>query len=560
MLKLLTFPGHDEEGNVFVQAIKPEDGLVKEASANLHSEIKDYIAGIKPDSENVYVLVNALGAGEYYGSNINGDYFEEAELNPKTDTDLSGYRTFGRAGIYRHHKNKDIQKSMGEVVCSTYNPVMHRVELILKVNRAKAAELGHEDLVRKLDAGEHPAVSMGCKVKYDVCSICGHKSKTRKDYCVHTRTMMGKVYPDGRKVFVYNPKPRFFDISFVVIGADRTSYAMAKVASVYGGSSALAAEESGLRDGVALDTLREKLANKRKTSELLKRVPALSAKHIKPVADAEPDLKKSTLDSLAKHPLSKSLTTAAAGGIVLKPREYQRVILIRIGRPGLADRLDSAGQVFAPSSSVDRSVSIGAPSDHSSAIRNLLLGSIRDRSMFEPVIKKRIIIIKSTGSSTDPSTQRMLVMRKTSAAEVNLTNEETALLNKIAAGYNGYREQLLEKISSIVDDITRGDIKLLSAIDNGTGLEEAFMGHGLTKEAKLPSALLGVFPLMYLYGANVKKKRGSGQDIGALDRFVEQHPVLATSVLVGLTRLGMGLATKGKGGSNLLEKTIARID
>jgi len=401
---------------------------------------------------------------------------------------------------------------------------------------------------------------MGCKVKYDVCSICGHKYKTRKDYCVHTKTMMGKIFPDGRKVFVYNPRPRFFDISFVIIGADRTSYAMAKVASVFGGSSALAAETGGLRDGVALESLREKLANKRKTSELLKQVPALSAKHIKPVADTEPDLKTSLLDRLARHPVEKVLTTASAGGIVLKPKEYQRIILIRIGRPSLANRLDNAGHVFNPSPMVDKSIRIGAPSDHSSLIRNLLLNSVQQRSMFEPVLRKRIIIIKSTGASTNPQAQRMLGMRKLGETNVDLTDEENALLSKIAAGYNGYREQLLEKIGSIVEDITRGDIKLLSTIDNGVELEDAFMGHELTKEGKgLPSALLGVFPLMYLYGANVRKKRGSGQDISALDRFVERHPILATSVLVGLTRLGLKAHSKGHLG-RAWEKAIAKID
>ena len=559
MLKLLTFPGSDDEGNVFVQAINPSDGLVKQASSELHEEVKNYIDQIEASDKHLYVLVNALGAGEYYGSNINGDFFEESELAPKTDTELSGYKTFYRSGVYRHHKNKDITKSMGEVVCACYNPVMHRVELILKVDRAKAEEVGHGDLVRKLDAGEHPAVSMGCKVKYDVCSICGHKSKTRKDYCVHAKTMMGKIFPDGRKVFVYNPRPRFFDISFVVIGADRTSYAMAKVASIYGGSSALAAEEEGLRDGVTLDILREKLANKRKTSEILKQVPVLSAKYIRPVADREPDLSSATLGGLAKHPLQKVLTTSAAGGIVLKPREYQKIILIRIGRPSLAEKLDRAGHVFQPSSGVDRSITIGNPADHSSTIRNMLLGSIPQRSMFEPVIKKRILIIKSTGASTEPPTQRMLVMRKLGEPNVELTDEENVLLSKIAEGYNGYREQLMEKMSSIVDDITRGDIKLLSTIDNGAGLEDAFMGHELTKEAKLPSALLGVFPLMYLYGANVRKKRGSGQDISALDRFVEQHPILATSVLVGLSRLGLKANASGHLGK-LWEKAIAKID
>ena len=117
----------------------------------------------------------------------------------------------------------------------------------------------------------------------------------------------------------------------------------------------------------------------------------------------------------------------------------------------------------------------------------------------------------------------------------------------------------MENMESIVDDITRGDIKLLSTIDNGAGLEDAFMGHGLTKEAKLPSALLGTFPLMYLYGANVRKKRGSGQDISALDRFVEQHPILATSVLVGLSRLGLKASASGHLGK-LWEKAIVKID
>ena len=541
MLKLLTFPGSDEEGNVFVQAIQPSKGFTKVASANLMPQISDYIGGIKANDKHLYVLVNALGAGEYYGSNINGDYFEEAELSPPCGTDMFGYKTFGKSGVYRHHKNKDINRSMGEVVCSCYNKVMHRVELVIRIDREKAFEEGHNDLVSRLDAGEHPAVSMGCKVKYDVCSICGNKSKTRKDYCAHTKSMMGKVFPDGRKVFVFNPKPRFFDISFVVIGADRTSYAMAKVASIYQGSSALAAEEVRLRDGDSVALLKEKMASKQKLSNMLKKIPGMSARVMPAIEKSEKVLTDNILSSLAKHPLKDVLTTSAAAGIVLQPREYQKIVLIQIGKPGLADRLQQSGKVFGPSVDVDRSVSVGNRVDYAKKIRDILLPMMKSRSVFGPTLKKRIIVIRNsppqrTGIVSDNN------FPKTGQAE--LSEGEKALLTKIADGYNGYREQLIEKIGSITADLTQGDFRLLANIST-TELEGSLFLDPMTKEASLPKALIGVLPMAYLYGAHVRRTQRAGKSSGPLDRFVEQHPVLATSVFVGLTRLGMNMNKSG---------------
>ena len=545
MLKLLTFPGIDDEGNIFVQAINPSDELTKLAGCgDFHPEISSYIGGLKSCSEHLYILVNALGAGEYYGSNINGDYFEEKELNPTDSSNGTGYQTFFDAGIYRHHKNKDISKSTGKVVHAVYNPVMHRVELVIKLNRQKAISEGHEDLVNRLDSGENPAVSMGCRVKYDICSICGHKSKTRADYCSHARTMMGKIFPDGRKVFVYNPSPRFFDLSFVVIGADRTSYAMAKVASVMGGSSALAAEESGIRDGHNVKILKEKMAAKSKISRILKEVPALSAKVMPSISGSEPSISRGILDRMGCCPAQKALTTASSAGIVLKPQEYQRIILIRIGKRPLADRLDRAGHVFEPSMNVDRSIRIGRPEHFSHPIRDMLMDTIPKRSMFNPVITKRITIIRAARPSTGQVSPSIL-HKESSAKSIDINSDEEALLEKISAGYNGYREQLMEKIGSIVAHITSNDIGLLSAI-NSQGLEDEFlMGTSLEKTAKLPLALVGVLPMAYLYGAHVRKKRRFGMSNGPLDKFIEKHPILATSVFVGLTRLGMNLKASG---------------
>ncbi len=553
MLKLLTFPGIDEDGNVFVQAIEPNKGLTKTASTNLMPQISSYIDGIKPSDKHLYVLVNALGAGEFYGSNINGDYFEESELNPPCGTDMFGYKTFGKSGVYRHHKNKDITRSMGKVVCSCYNPVMHRVELIIEIDREKAFLEGHKDLVSKLDKGEHPAVSMGCKVKHDVCSICGHKSKTRADYCSHTKHMMGKVFPDGRKVFVYNPKPRFFDISFVVIGADRTSYAMAKVASVYGQTSAEAAEQAGLRDGDAVAILKEKMASKKKISNMMKKIPGMSAKVMPAIENSEKSLPSNILDGLSKHPLDKVLTTSAASGIVLKPSEFQKIVLIQIGKPGLANRLEQAGRVFEPSLKIDRSVPLGNRMSYSPSVRDILLPMMNSRSVFGPVLKRRIIVMRSGEPSSLAGKGSALLK----VGHVELNQGEEALLNKISDSYNGYREQLIEKIGAISSTITQGDYKLLSNIST-TGLEDMMFESPMKKEAKMPLALLGVLPMSYLYGAHVRRKQRAGKSTGPLDRFVEKHPILAASVFVGLTRMGMALKERpeliSKGLNNVADK------
>ena len=81
----------------------------------------------------------------------------------------------------------------------------------------------------------------------------------------------------------------------------------------------------------------------------------------------------------------------------------------------------------------------------------------------------------------------------------------------------------------------------------------------MTKEAQFPKALLGVLPMAYLYGAHVRKKQRAGKSTGPLDRFVEKHPILATSVFVGLTRLGMNL-NKSPMMNKQLKKVVGKFE
>jgi hypothetical protein len=252
MEKQVQFKAVNEQGQLVVQPLFISSGLEKTAGAlemrsKLHPRIQDFVRAVRPTSSGIYVLVNALGAGEYWGSNVNGDLFPEKSLihapenwegllvNPERAREVGmawpyGYPTFMGAYPYKHHVNKDPSRAFGRVELATWNAMMHRVELVVYLDRALCMQFDAMDIIERIEHGEFPDVSMGCKVPYDVCTICETRSKTTADYCQHALTMMNRILPDGRKVAVRNDYPKFFDISFVFIGADKTAKVMAKLA------------------------------------------------------------------------------------------------------------------------------------------------------------------------------------------------------------------------------------------------------------------------------------------------------------------------------------------
>lgn len=254
IIKQVQFKGVDSQGNVLCQPIlfNRDGSLEKTAAAvemrsKLHPRVQDFVRGIIPTSAGIYILVNALGAGEYWGSNVNGDFFPEKSLihAPSNWEQLPfeemrrigkawdyGFPTFMNAYPYKHHMNKDPSRAFGRVELAVWNPKMHRVELVIYLDRALCMQFDAMDVIERIERGEFPDVSMGCKVPFDVCMICGKESKTPNDYCEHAAMMMNKILPDGRKVCVRNDFPRFFDISIVFIGADKTAKVMAKLAHV----------------------------------------------------------------------------------------------------------------------------------------------------------------------------------------------------------------------------------------------------------------------------------------------------------------------------------------
>lgn len=327
-------------------------------SSKQASEAEYWSKNITPKQGKTYILVLAMGASEFYGPNRNGDAFRESELK-KT------YKTFETdAHVYKSHVNKDPLKSYGSVLKAFYNDQMHRVELVLEIDNNKAP-----DIVDKINAGETVAVSMGCKIKFDVCSICGNEAPTRAQYCSHLRNELNKIYPDGRIVCADNPNPKFFDISIVWRPADKTGYMLKKVASStpVGSSSAWLAEKHAARVAIAkyLDKAAEieKLVTGHGVKAPLGN-PA-SSSHARDSLTKQwlltvvPKIRKSFVEitdedklDLSRYSLPKVLSSLSDMGLFLATPEFLDLVYIKLtgskAPEGLASKLvDLQGGIFS---------------------------------------------------------------------------------------------------------------------------------------------------------------------------------------------------------------------
>lgn len=385
MRKIIEFDDTFPTGELTLQLVLPlRGGRLDTGRVTKHaSEALDYIKNVSPEPGKTHLLLLAMGAEETYGPNRNGDGFSEYPVPARgKEATARGerwwvapgqeltqtYRTFesNPARAFRHHQNKDPEKASGYVKRAFWNPRMHRVELLTVIDNEKDAEW-----VERVEQGEFPAVSMGCRIKYDVCSRCGNKAPSRAEYCKHALAM-NQVNPDGTKNFVYNPDSDFFDISRVFRPADRIGYTLKKVAEA--GSVRLAIDL-----GSEVEAAAYKMAAARKLSEMSKAIrgePIASSTLSRGERDMavrfrdfaghrlsqSPELSSRVVQAAALSPgvgLRGVVTTASRVGMVLKDAEFVDAAISQLtGRPTrvsprtvtrLATAADAALELFAES-------------------------------------------------------------------------------------------------------------------------------------------------------------------------------------------------------------------
>jgi len=356
MTKLIYSGSLPDNFDMQLEIIEDPAKFVKRAAAN--GGLFDYEA-LKPDADHVGIHVLALGDFERYGSNRNGDGFSKAANRAYHDT-------FVKLGaVFRHHQNKDRNKSLGKIAASAYNEDMGRIELFLHANKKACAE----ELERLEKNGEIPC-SMACRVSFDRCLICNNLRKSAKDpnQCDHVKYELGKVAEDGRVTCTMNDEPRFFDLSFVWRPADRIAWSL-KTASDGQMDSVKLAEEAGLYlpEQVALDSdakLR-KLAVAKDLARYERKYLEMAA--TAPVAGADCrlwELRKSaatsvddaTIEKLREHEPGDVFYVMANHQVVLDPASFLKYALgkaaagvpvaaVRDRVRGIFDELEKKGEL-----------------------------------------------------------------------------------------------------------------------------------------------------------------------------------------------------------------------
>ena len=149
-----------------------EDRFIKSAASDSFS--KDKLRECAPDKDHFMLHLVAMGDQETFGPNKNGDGFPKQALEKYSDTFVT------KGCFFREHRNRDAKtQGIGSVKAATYNPVMHRTEIIVWGNREKAAS-EYEDA----KAGKPLSFSMSCFPTGTMVKMGNGEEKPIESICV----------------------------------------------------------------------------------------------------------------------------------------------------------------------------------------------------------------------------------------------------------------------------------------------------------------------------------------------------------------------------------------
>ncbi|MEM2989884.1 MAG: hypothetical protein QXQ02_01710, partial [Halobacteria archaeon] len=143
------------------------------------------------------------------------------------------------------HIHHNPARSYGVVKIAHFDKQKKRIDLIVALNADKYGVEKNGGLIadkelERLFRQEPIPVSMSCLVSYDICSGCGHKARNIRERCTHVKCAkyggcaenLGKTFRDGHTLHVLNPDPVFFDISYVIVPADRIAFSLGIVRDI----------------------------------------------------------------------------------------------------------------------------------------------------------------------------------------------------------------------------------------------------------------------------------------------------------------------------------------
>jgi hypothetical protein len=340
------------------------DWMQKRAAAGVfaNSDLK-----AKPGHSLIHLI--AMGDTEIFGPNRNGDAFyggprqldlpepdwetvktaggidKEGEVTHPvehkksaetfTDCTATGNRervhTFKKyAHVFRNHLNRPAEghKIHGEVPDAVHNDAMHRVELMIEVPH------GHDwdDDLEKIANDKPVYFSMSCKIPHEICSRCGHKSRTLEERCPHLSNELTQITKTGHLTSAVNDWMTYFDISRVIKPADRIAWALTKAAQDQ------TLDLSEIDREIPLDVRCEgepdqvvrRMRLAAKAAEIEKRLPlqaSIASSLARAVSRRKPIEKLSSFRGYEGQSIPATLRVLADGGIYLRFNEFAQLVL-----------------------------------------------------------------------------------------------------------------------------------------------------------------------------------------------------------------------------------------
>lgn len=453
---------------------------------------------------------------------------------------------------------------------------------IKKIDKTICNEVVYNIAIKseKYDTDSYIVNSVGlhnCRVIYDVCSICGNKAPQVKDYCDHLRYHMKKIPPGhNKKAYAINIRPKFFDISFVLIGADETASTLMKVASL----------KSNDMTKLAFGLDKQKIAS-RKTATIEKEIPSnLEGNVVQEIADLgsqgaealtplEPEIDRHIIVRVSRENpgidgLSRLLTTLISMGIIPKPREFQTMTLNCLGHSNLADQYDFAGHTFDPYQKLEEDQQRAcdhfldlSPENYSPSVFENFRPFIADRSYARPILAKRVLKLVKLAEQGKLHYPRYELIKKAEDKKpigilpmmLTLTGLYMALKDKLPAATSGI-DKILTKNPAMAAALGIGSVMGLNALMqhkvkghfdynlskgplpiNQTWQEEINNKNNnpTIKTSSVAKRLFFGVPLLYAgSGAlEVKKARNPEDNEGFVSSFFRKNPDLASAALVG---------------------------
>jgi len=229
-----------------VQLFSEFDKTAKEKiAANISTRFED--AFLSPIVEDyVYATTRAVDFGDYFGKqnkkaafewaiNKNADYFDYSELieDYLPEDNKPRYASFNKAHMYMNHQSQHIENSIG-LVFDSY-PVMddyedQHITVLFAIDKKREPRIA-----RQLET--YPTrvpVSMGCSIKYSICTACGFEVRNANQLCDCLQYSRGQRR-NGKKVAELLRGVNFYELSVVNTPACHTAFVIDAVSEIVPG-------------------------------------------------------------------------------------------------------------------------------------------------------------------------------------------------------------------------------------------------------------------------------------------------------------------------------------